>query len=155
MFEAIIPKLTTLTTVLAVLSLSACSMFGSDGSDPLDELREHVRSTVHESDRADAMLVSLDQLDQLLIESAKLVVDAARQERVLFANYDSTPQDLQAFFSEASRERQGLQKAMLDIHLEFKAKATPDEWTSILPVHASAISARIESLVIAAKAERG
>ncbi len=155
MFEVIVPRLTRLTIVAGALLLSACSMFGGDVSDPLDDLREQVRSTVRDSERADAMLASLDQLDQLLIESAKLVVDAARQERVLFANYDSTPQDLQAFFSEASRERQGLQKAMLDIHLEFKARATPDEWTSILPVHASAISARIESLVIAAKAERG
>ena len=155
MFEAIIPRLTTLTTVLVVLSLSACSMFGGDDSDPMDDLREQVRSTVHDSERADAMLASLDQLDQLLIESAKLVADVARQERVLFGNYDSTPQDFQAFFSAASRERQGLQKAMLDIHLEFKARATPDEWTSILPVHASAISARIESLVVVATAERG
>ena len=155
MFEAIIPRHTRLTIAVAVLSLSACSMFGSDDSDPLDDLREQVRSTVHDSERADAMLASLDQLDQLLIESAKLVFEAARQERVLFANYDSTPQDFQAFFSEASRERRGLQKAMLDIHLEFKVRATPDEWTSILPVHASAISTRIESLVIAAKAERG
>jgi len=155
MFEAIIPKVTTLTTVLAVLSLSACSMFGGDVSDPLDDLREQVRSTVRDIDRADAMLVSLDQLDQLLIESAKLVAEVARQERVLFANYDSTPQDFQAILSDASRERQKLQKAMLEVHLEFKAKATPEEWRSILPVHASAISTRIESLVIAAQAGRG
>ncbi len=155
MFEAIIPRLTRPTIVLAVLSLSACSMFGDDASEPLDDLREQVRSTVHDSERADAMLASLDQLDQLLIESAKQVAEVARQERILFTNYDSTPQDFQAILTEASRERQELQKAMLDIHLEFKAKATPEEWTSILPVHASAISARIESLVIAAKADRG
>ena len=155
MFEAIIPKLTRFTIVVAVLSLSACSMFSGDDSDPMDDLREQVRSTVHDSERADAMLASLDQLDQLLIESAQLVAEIARQERVLFANYDSTPQDFQAIFSEASRERQELQKAMLDVHLEFKSKATPEEWKSILPVHAGAISTRIESLVIAATAERG
>lgn len=155
MFEAIIPRLTRPTIVLAVLSLSACSMFGDDASEPLDDLREQVRSTVHDSERADAMLASLDQLDQLLIESAKQVAEVARQERILFTNYDSTPQDFQAIFSEASRERQKLQQAMLDVHLEFKARATPEEWALILPVHASAISMRIESLVIAAKSERG
>ena len=155
MFEATRPKLTMLAVVVAVLSLSACSMFGSDDSDPLIDLREHVQSTVHDSDRADAMLVSLDQLDQLLIESAKLLVEVAQQESVLFADYDSTPQDFQAIFSETSRKRQELQKAMLDVHLVFKARATPEEWASILPVHASAVSMRIESLVIAATTERG
>lgn len=155
MFEVFVPRLTRLTIVVGVLLLSACSMFGGDVSEPLDDLREQVQSTVHDSERADAMLASLDQLDQLLIESAKQVAEVARQERILFTNYDSTPQDFQAILTEASRERQELQKAMLDAHLEFKARATPEEWALILPVHASAISMRIESLVIAAKAERG
>jgi hypothetical protein len=155
MIEPVIQKFTTFTTVMAILSLSACSMFGGDADDPLIDLREHVQSTVHDSDRAGAMLVSLDQLDQLLIESAKLLVEVAQQESVLFADYDSTQQDFKAIFSDTSRKRQELQKAMLDVHLEFKAMATPEEWASILPVHASAVSMRIESLVIAATAERG
>jgi len=152
------PKLTiykfaALTIAIAAFSSSACTMFGG-GGDPLEDLREQVLSTVHDQERADAMLVSLAQLDQLLIESAELLADVARQERVLFANYDSTPQDFEALFSEASRRRQDLQEAMLDVHLEFKAQATAEEWTSILPLHANAVSMRIQSLVVAATDDR-
>ena len=44
---------------------------------------------------------------------------------------------------------------MLDIHLEFKDEATSEEWQAILPVHASAVATRIESLVVTAINERG
>ena len=144
-----IHKIAALTIVLAVLLLSACSMFGG-GSDPLKDLREQVRSTVQDQERADAMLASVDQLDQLLIKSAELLVEAARQERILFTNYDSTPQEFESLFSEVSRKRQDLQEALLDVHLEFKAMVTAEEWTLILPVHANAVSMRVESLILAA-----
>ncbi len=154
MHELTIHKFATLTIALAVLSLSACSMFGG-GSDPLEDLREQVLSTVHDQERADAMLAALDQLDQLLIESADLLAEAVRQERALFADYDSTPGDFEALFTETSRERQNLQDAILDAHLEFKTEATAEEWQTILPVHANAIAMRIDSLVTAAMNERG
>jgi hypothetical protein len=77
-----IHKLTKIAMALAILSLSACSLFG--GSDPLADLREQVRSTVHDQERADAMLASVDQLDQLLLESAELLVEVAQRERLLF-----------------------------------------------------------------------
>lgn len=154
MFKLTIHKFATLTIALAAFSLSACSMFGGDVSDPLEDLREQVLSTVHDQERADAMLVSLGRLDQLLIESAELMAEAAGQERILFADYDSTPQDFEALFTDASRRRQDLQEAMLDVHLEFKAQATAEEWTSILPLHANAVSMRIQSLVVAATSER-
>lgn len=150
-----IHKFVTLTVALAALFLSACSMFGGNASDPLDDLREHVRSVVHDEDRAGAMLASVDHLDQLLKESAELLAEVARQERLLFLDYDSTPQDFEMLLSEASRKRQDLQDAMLDIHLEFKDEATSEEWQAILPVHASAVATRIESLVVTAINERG
>lgn len=150
-----IHRITTLTTALAVLSLAACSMFGGGGGDDrLIDLRKQVRSTVHDQERADAMVASIDELDQLLVESAELLAEVARQERLLFVDYDSTQHDFDLLFSEATRKRQKLQEEMLDVHLEFKAMATAEEWEVILPVHANAVSARIESLVIAAKNER-
>ena len=127
MFKLTIHKFATLTIALVAFSLSACSMFGGDVSDPLEDLREQVLSTVHDQERADAMLVSLGRLDQLLIESAELMAEAAGQERILFADYDSTPQDFEALFTDVSRRRQDLQEAMLDVHLEFKAQATAEE----------------------------
>ncbi len=154
MFKLTIHKFATLTIALAAFSLSACSMFGGDVTDPLEDLREQVLSTVHDQERADAMLVSLGRLDQLLIESAELMAEAAGQERILFADYDSTPQDFEALFTETSRKRQDLQEAMLDVHLEFKAQATAEEWATILPLHANAVSMRVQSLVVAATNER-
>ena len=138
---------------MVALSLSACSLFGDD-SDPLENLREQVRATVHDQERADAMVASVDQIDQLLIESAKLLVEVASQERLLFTNYDSTPRDFELLFSETSRKRQEVQEEMLDVHLEFKATATSEEWETIRPVHSSAVTARIQSLVVAALNER-
>ena len=108
MFKLTIHKFATLTIALAAFSLSACSMFGGDVTDPLKDLREQVLSTVHDQERADAMLVSLGRLDQLLIESAELMAEAAGQERILFADYDSTPQDFEALFTDVSRRRQDL-----------------------------------------------
>lgn len=147
-----ISKLTKLATALAVLSLSACSLFGGD--DPFIELREQVRSTVHDQQRAEAMLASVDELDQLLLESAKLLADVARRERVLFVDYDSTQRDFDVLFSEVARERRLLQEKMLDSHLEFKSRTTAEEWEVILPVHANAVASRIQSLVLAAMNDR-
>lgn len=148
-----IQKLTKIAMALAILSLSACSLFGG-GNDPLVDLREQVRSTVHDQERADAMLASVDQLDQLLLESAELLAEVARQERVLFVDYNSTPRDFELLFSETSRKRRELQEEMLDVHLEFKARTTPDEWETIRPIHASAVTARIQLLVFASGKER-
>ena len=148
-----INQLTQLVTALAVLSLSACSMFGG-GDDPFIDLREQIRLTVHDQERADAMSASVDELDQLLLESAELLAEVARQERMLFVDYDSAQRDFDLLFSEAARKRRTLQEDMLDAHLEFKSIATAEEWEVILPVHANAISSRMQSLVVAAKNER-
>ena len=131
---------------LAVLSMSGCSLFGS-GGEPLEVLRYEVLSTVHDEKRAEAMLADIDNLDSLLLQSAELLAEAARKERALFIDYDSTPQDFEALFSDTARKRQDLQEAMLDVHLAFKSKATAEEWESLLPIHASAVAARINSLV--------
>ena len=143
-----------LIVALHVVYLSGCSFFG-EPDDPMEVLRKQVRTTVADPDRAEEMLATVDRIDRLLTESVEALAEAARRERMLFVDYESTPQDFEALFSEASHKRQKLQKATLDAHLEFKAKATAEEWNSILPVHASAISMRVESLVIAAIAARG
>lgn len=149
-----IRNFTRLLIVFAIASMSGCAFFGS-GGDPLEVLRNEVSAKVHDEERAEAMLADIDKLDGLLAQSAELMADAAQQERALFVNYDSTPGDFEALFSKTSRKRQEIQEAMLDVHLEFKAKATADEWESILPVHTSAVAARINSLVNDAIDERG
>ena len=148
-----INQLTQLATALAVLSLSACSMFGG-GDDPFIDLREQIRLTVHDQERADAMSASVDQLDQLLLESTDLLAEVARQERMLFVDYDSTQRDFDLLFSEAARKRRTLQEDMLNAHLEFKSMASAEEWEVILPVHANAVSMRMQSLVVAAASDR-
>jgi hypothetical protein len=143
-----------LTVASACFSLSACSFFGS-GGDPLEVLRAEVISIVHDEERAEVMLADVDKLDQLLLESAELLSEMARQQRMLFVDYDSTPQEFETLFSEAFRKRRALQEAMLDVHLDFKDKATTEEWEELLPIHANAIAARVNSLVNAAIDERG
>lgn len=143
-----------LVVALHIFFLSGCSFFGDPG-DPMEALREQVRATVADPDRADEMLAAVDRIDQQLIESAEILAEAARQEQVLLLDYDSTQQDFESLFSEATRRRKKLQQAALDAHLEFKAEATADEWQALLPAHASAITMRLESLVVAAMAERG
>jgi hypothetical protein len=139
-------RLAFLTVVLAGFFLSGCTFFGVP-EDPIEILREHVRDTVEDPDRVQDMLASVDHLDQLLVETAQFLVEAVQQERVLFRDYDSTQQEYEAFFFEASRERENLRDQLLDAHLEFKAMATAEEWQELLPVHARAISLRMESLV--------
>jgi Fic family protein len=146
-------RLAFLVVVLHVIFLSGCSFFGDPG-DPMEALREQVRATVADPDRADEMLAAVDRIDQLLIEIADVLAEVARQEQVLLLDYDSTPQDFEALLSEATRRRKKLQQAALDAHLEFKAEATADEWQALLPAHASAITMRVESLLVAAIAER-
>jgi hypothetical protein len=63
-------------------------------------------------------------------------------------------QDYEALFAETRRARQRLQQAILDVHLEFKAQATPDEWQLIWPAQANAVSAKVESLLLAALDQR-
>lgn len=148
----LIQRLVFIAVALLVFLLSGCSFFGDSG-DPMDGLREQVRATVADPERAEEMLATVDQIDQLLYEISEVLVEAARRERVLLLDYDSTPQDFESLFSEATRRRKNLQEAALDAHLEFKSKATAEEWQLILPVNASAVKMRVESLVVAAIAE--
>jgi len=154
MLRLIIHRITAFVLAFTALFISSCSFFGS-GGDPLEVLRAEVISIVHDEARAEAMVADVDKLDQLLQESAELLGEVARRERALFADYDSTPQDFETLFLERLRKRRALQEAMLDVHLEFKDKATAEEWEAILPIHANAIAARVNSLVNAAIDERG
>lgn len=140
--------------IVFLVLLSGCSLFGGDPTDPMDNLREQVQAIVTDPGRAEMMLASVDRIDQLLIESANVLGEAAQQERALFVDYDSTLQDYEALFAETRRERQRLQQAILDVHLEFKAQATPDEWQLIRPAQADAVSAKVESLFLAALDQR-
>ncbi len=154
MVASLVHRLTTFAVVMTLFALSGCSFFGVP-EDPIEILREHVRDTVEDPDRAGDMLASVDHIDRLLVETAELVIEAVQEERALFRDYDSTQQDYDAFFSEASRKRENLRNQLLDAHLEFKAKATAEEWQELLPIQARAISLRIESLVADAIAGQG
>jgi allophanate hydrolase subunit 1 len=130
-------------------------LFGGDSpDDPMDELRKQVQAVVTDPERAETILASVHRMDQLLTESAALLVKAAQEERALFVKYDSTPMDYRTLFSETRRDRQRLQEAILDMHLAIKAQATPGEWQMIRPVQANAVSAKVESLVLAALNQR-
>lgn len=143
---------TQVTMALVLVLLSACSLF--QDSDPLEDLREQIQAAVHDQERASAMLDSVDEIDRLLLESAELLSAVARQNREIFADYDSTPQDFETVLSEAARKRMLLQDEMLDAHLKFKANATADEWNDLLPLYAAALSSRVQALVVAAVNQR-
>ena len=143
-----------LPIIVFLVLLSGCSMFGGDSTDPMDRLREQIQAAVTDQDRAEMMLASVEGIDLLLIESADLLVEAAQRERVLFVDFDSTPQDYEAFLSDTRRERRRLQQAILVAHLDIKAQATPDEWQVIRPAQADAVSAKIESLLLVALDQR-
>jgi hypothetical protein len=147
-------RITVCFAVALLVLLSGCSMFGGDSSDPMDNLREQVQAVVTDPERAETILLSIDRMDQLLIESAELLAKAAQAERALFVDYDSTPRDFETLFSETRGDRQRLQESILDVHLDIKAQATPDEWQMIRPVQADAVSAKIGSLMLAALDQR-
>ena len=140
--------------VALIFLLSGCSMFGGNSSDPMENLREQVQAVVTDPERAKTILELVDRMDQLLIESADLMAKTSQAERTLFIDYDSTAQEFEALFSETRRDRQRLQESILDVHLGIKAQATPDEWQVLRPVQASAVSAKVESLVLAALGQR-
>jgi hypothetical protein len=139
---------------LGIVALNGCSLFGGDPDDPMDYLREQVRMTVLDESRADAMITTVDKIDDRMVQMADVLIDAAQQERALFRDYDSTQQDFESLFENTYRERKNLQKAILALHLDFKSQASADEWRALLPVQAKAVSERTESLVLAAIAER-
>ena len=139
---------------LSIAVLNGCSLFGSEPDNPMDYLREQVRITVSDKNRADTMITTIDQIDVLIVEIAEVLTDAARQERALFRDYDSTQQDFESLFEDTYRERKNLQEAILALHLDFKSQASADEWRVLLPAQAKAVSERTESLVLTTFAER-
>jgi len=139
---------------LGIVVLNGCSLFGGEPDDPMDYLREQVRMTVLDESRADAMITTVDKIDDKMVQIADVLVDAARQERVLFRDYDSTQQDFESLFENTYRQRKNLQKSILALHLDFKSQASADEWRVLLPVQVKAVSERTESLVLTAITER-
>ncbi len=129
-------------------------MFGGEPENPLDYLRDQVHATVADEQRADAMSRTVDDMDAMMVQLADLLVDAAQQERALFQDYDSTPQDFESLFENTSRQRRDMQQALLALHLDFKAQASGEEWAALLPSADRAASARIESLVVDAISKR-
>ena len=151
---AAVRKFTLSAIGLILAALTGCGMLGGSPDDPMQKLREQIRSTVTEEQRADAMLETVDTIDQLLIESAAVMRDAALRERTLFLDYDSTRQDYDDSFSDARRKRMQLQHALLKAHIEFKSHSSSEEWQVLSSAQANAVSTRIEQL-LAAALERG
>ena len=127
--------------------LAGCGMLGGSPDDSMQTLREQIRSTVTDEQRTEAMLETVDTIDQLLIDSAAVMHDAASRERVLFLDYESTRQDYGELFSDTRRKRMQLQRALLDAHIEFKSHSTAEEWKILSSAQANAVSTKIEQLV--------
>ncbi len=139
---------------LGIVVLNGCSLFGGEPDDPMDYLREQVRMTVVDESRADAMITTVDKIDDRMVEMADVLIDAAQQESALFRDYDSTQQDFESLFENTYQQRKILQKAILALHLDFKSQANADEWRVLLPVQVKAVSERTESLALTAIADR-
>lgn len=141
-----------LIVVVVVLSLvlGGCQVFGGKPDDPMQELREQVRATVADPGRQDRMLASIERIDGQLEEVAVHFANVMEQKRALFENYDSTREEFEVLLNDGSRERQRLQRSLLEKHIEFKSFLTEEEWDVILPVHVQAVAARTEQLVAAA-----
>lgn len=135
---------------LTLSALSGCSMFGGDSVDALDDLREQIESSVHNEQRAETMLSSVDHIDELLVESADLVAASAASLHELFVNYDSTRQEIRSHLSDTAERRGDLQRQLLQEHLKIKSQATAEEWESIQPVQLTAVASRIDALVASA-----
>jgi len=140
-------RISFLAIGLVALFLGGCELFGSGSDDPMEELRDQIRSSVSDADRSRAMLESVDDIDALLVESAAVMRDAASRERILFLHYDSTREDYAALFSEAREQRMELQKKLLAAHLDFKSHATAEEWETLSPAQANAVSSRLAGLL--------
>jgi len=140
-------RITIGTVGFLSLFLAGCQLLGGGSADPMEDLRDQIRSTVSDSTRSGAMLASVDNIDRLLVESATFMRDAALQDRDLFLDYDSTPEDYADFFSAARTERLILQQQLLAAHLEFKSHATPGEWEILSGAQANAVSTKIGNLL--------
>ena len=136
-----------IAALLGCVLLGACSMFNREPEDPMDDLRDQVRLTVTDEERAEAMLAVVDKLEDRLIEMANLVADTLSAERELFRDYDSERQQFEDLLGQAAKERRRLQRSLLDVHLEFKSHLNDDEWDVILPVHTQAVAAKTLALV--------
>ena len=147
-------RIASIAIGLASLLLGACGLLGGGSSDPMQALREQIQSTVTDERRTEAMLETVETIDQLLIESAAVMRDAALRERTLFLDYDSTRQDYGELFSDTRHKRMELQRALLDAHIEFKSHSTAAEWKVLSSAQANAVSTRVEQL-LAAALERG
>ena len=143
----VIRRATFRTVSLILLVLAGCGMLGGNPDDPMQALREQIRSTVTDEQRTEAMFETVDTIDQLLIESAAVMSDAALRERALFLDYDSTRQDYSDLFSETRKKRVELQRQLLAAHLDFKSKSTAEEWDVLSSAQANAVSTKMGNLL--------
>lgn len=127
--------------------LAGCGMLGGSPDDPMQALREQIQSTVTDEQRTEAMFETVDTIDQLLIESAAVMHDAAIRERALFLDYDSTRQDYNDLFFETRNKRVELQRQLLAAHLDFKSQSTAEEWDVLSSAQANAVSTKLAGLL--------
>lgn len=123
-----------------VLAIAACSLqkaapdpavLEQQIADARVEELELVRSTIHDSGRADRFIELLGARDRLIDAFVDDVTQHREAMARLNADYDAERSDFETLLADYNRKRTAGQAALIDLIADMKESTTADEWDVI------------------------
>ena len=96
----------------------------------LEEMREHIQS-ISDPERVGLLLELMDIIKQDMNALNRSIQTFGAASKVLFSDYDATPEDFDKLFSEFNKTRIKLQQKILTSYFKMKELTSPEEWEDI------------------------
>jgi len=124
-----------LLMLCTALIVTACSRGPQAPTVPGEEwatdLRSRIERHIGNPQKKNQLMGLVDQEMALFQKLAEDTVVYKRKLLVVDKNYNSTPDDFRAVFSEFNQKRISLRSQSMDIRFKMQALCTPEEWQGI------------------------
>lgn len=121
--------------LIAGLSATGCARHtkSSHKSYPwFSSLRENVVTTVPDTNRAKDLLVLINDLEEVVMESSAAAEPHRRKLLALNADYDASRQDFLAVRENMDNINQSATSEIVTMRVKMKSLLTPEEWQKIM-----------------------
>ena len=129
------PLMVILLMLCTALIVTACSRGPQAPTVPGEEWADDLRSRIERhigNPQKKSQLIGLVDQEMAVFQKLAQDTETFRQKLlVVDKNYDSTPDDFRAVFSEFNQKRYNLQAQSMNIRFKMQALCTPEEWQDI------------------------
>ncbi len=151
MFDIFARRGVTLLAIVLVLSVTACA--GNDKASAIDveqeafdDLRAAIRETIDDPFREMEALTLTNELIEALEQLRGRITERRQRVMALYANYDTTREDFEAFFDEIETDIQVHRMEVIESERELLRVLTDEEEKSLEKAQTKAMKAATRTI---------